>query len=153
MLCVVIKDQIVIEGPLDFTEDQIQDKAQINTVISVEGFDPIPKIGWHYVGGKLIDPYLVGNSGVALLSRFAFFNRFTVEEWAALEGFMDVGPSPYKYIARAFKTALMITTYVDRALPTVKDGLGFFVQLGILSSSRRDEILNTPAKASEIFRG
>lgn len=154
MICALIQDNIVVDCPVTLDESQVQEYAgRYQSVFAIDGLDPIPKVGWHYVDGKLLDPDSVGNGGKVLLTRFAFFNRFSPAERAALEGFMDVGPSPYKYAARDFKTALIISSYIDRSWQPTTDGMNFLVSISILTEARKNEILNTPAKPTEIYRG
>ena len=154
MKCVIINNSIVTIGPIELSESEIQEYGYKNDLVyCVENIDPVPNLGWHYINGILVDPDNVGNSGVVLLTQFAFFNRFTITEMANFEGFMDAGPTPYKYMARGFKTALMIASYIDRSWQSTKSGMYFLVQVGVLSQTRHDEIMNTPAQPNEIYRG
>jgi len=107
MICALVQNDIVVDCPVELTDEQIQDYAgRFQAVVSIEGLDPSPKKGWHYVNGSMIDPDNVGSGGVALITNFAFYNRFTPTERATFEGFMDAGPPPYKYVARDFKTSI-----------------------------------------------
>jgi len=154
MKCAIVQNNIVIQVPIELDEQGVQEYAsRYQVVIDVESLDPVPKVGWHYVNGQLIDPYSIAYNGAALLTRFAFFSRFTSSEMINLEGFMDAGPIPYRYVARYFKTSLLITTYVDRSWAFVQGGMDFLVQIGILTAARKEEIMKSPAKVSEIYRG
>lgn len=153
MKCALIINQVVHEIA-DLDENGIHEAwKRADLVIAIEGLDPLPAVGWHYVNNVFSDPDALGNGGVALLTKFAFFNRFTIDEVTALEGFMDAGPSPYKYTARALKTSLMVATYIDRSWPEVISGLDFLVMMQVLTQARRDEIMNQPAQSDEIYRG
>jgi hypothetical protein len=154
MICALIQDDIVVECPIDLNDIDIQEYAKrYQSVFSIENLDPIPKVGWHKIGNKLLDPDMSGNGGVIYITREGFISRFTDAELVALEVFMDVGPSPYKYYVRALDKRLTRTTYVDRSRSSVIAGMQLLVTLAILTSARRDEIMNAPAKLEEIYRG
>ena len=154
MICALIQDDIVVVCPVDLNDDQIQEySGRYQRVVSIDGADPIPKNGWHYIAGKLIDPDMVGNGGLVFLTREGFISRFTDAELVGLEVFMDIGHPTYKYYVRALNTRLTRTTYVDRSRASVIAGVGLLVTLGILTLARRNEIMNASAKPEEIYRG
>lgn len=148
----LVKDAIVFDKK-DLTESEVQEYARTCNLVCIDGLDPVPNIGWHMVGDALVDPDLVGNAGVVFLSKEGFSSRFTDYELMKLEEFMDVGAAPYKYYVRALDKRVTRTTYIDRSRQSVINGLGLLVTLGILTPSRRDVIMNSPAKAEEIYRG
>lgn len=155
MLCALIQDNVVVDKK-ELDEAGIQDAAgKFQLVIVIDGLDPIPKIGWQVINGELVDPDGVGNDGKVLLTKFAFFSRLTVAERIAIQTFADVGPAPYKYIMRDFQLALILTSHVDRSWGFVIDALNLLTAPGIavLTTARKNEILNAPAKPTEIYRG
>lgn len=143
----------VVTDIKDLSELEVQEYSTRFAVYCIEGIDPTPNIGWHLVNEILIDPDLVGNSGLVFLTKEGFASRFTDYELMKLEEYMDVGPAPYKYYVRAMDKRMTRTTYIDRSRTSVIAGMGLLVSLGILTSARRDTIMNTPAKAEEIYRG
>lgn len=154
MICALIQDNIVVDCPVTLDESQVQEYAsRFQCVFQIDGLDPIPKNGWHYIEGKLLDPDGVGNGGIALMTRFAFRNRFTINEKAALNGFIRKGPEPYCYIAEAMRDDLLSAQHIDRSLQSMKDGMDFLVQINVITQARKNEILNNPAKPEEIYRG
>lgn len=90
------------------------------------------------------------------ITKFAFRNRFTVEEKVALEiAMLDQPTSTQEHrnisaILRVFMKDLENAQFVDLTRADIQQGVMFLVTLGIVTAERGAEILNTPIEDHEL---
>lgn len=78
------------------------------------------------------------------ITRLAFLNRFSMEEWIELDASSATVPS-LKY----FITKINAARHIDLALDEVRNGMQLLAANGMLSAARLVEIMDTPIRPDE----
>lgn len=153
MLYFALISENIVVSIIESESDQIDSSIthQYQNIIEITNLDPIPAVGWILEGSVLKDPT---SSAVPSkkMSRLKLLERFTDTELAALEGFANQA-NPYAYALRAAMRKQMAAEFIDLSLPQTIAGINNLVALGLLSSDRANEIINTPLTEAEKYRG
>lgn len=135
----------------DSDQIDLSTTMKYQNIIEITNLDPVPEVGWILEGTVLKDPT---NSATPSkkMSRLKLLERFTDAELAGIEGFANQS-NAYAYALRAAMRKQMAAEFIDLALPQTVAGIHNLVALGLLSSQRASEIINTPLTEAEKYRG
>jgi hypothetical protein len=144
MNCAIINNNIVEQVREVSQEEFDQGIANRNQfVLSLDGILPLPQSGWLFNGKDFSSPTMSSKiSKLALRQRFTFTELVTIKTASASNAMVGV-----------LLDNLSVATYIDLSLPTLQQGIGLLVQLGLLTQDRATIILTTPATHSEIYKG
>jgi hypothetical protein len=78
----------------------------------------------------------------------AFLRRFTREERVSIRGTVKKDP-----MVEDFLSIIENGQYVDLSDEDTMAGLGYLVSISVLTPARQEEILQTPVKESETYKG
>jgi hypothetical protein len=149
MQCALLKDGVVFSIVTASTEEEVQSLASKHeSVIGLDGLDPMPEIGWKLEGNVLVPG--PGQSAVPSmkLTKLAFRNRLTTQELLTLYGMLNENT-----MLRIIQDNLNVATYVDLTRPDTQAAVGYLMQLGILTVPRMQAILGTPPTEIEKYKG
>lgn len=145
MKLALIKNNVV-KNIVDATEEEFSGYASVyELIIDVTNTVPQPQVGWFLDGNKLVSN---GSNGPIRITKLAMRQRFTFTELCALESAAQTIVQVKVLIGN-----LNVASFVDLTRSDTISGLGLLVSLGLLTSQRMSEILNTPPTEYEIYKG
>jgi hypothetical protein len=133
------------------TDVIVADQAFIDTAYPgsprIDNLDPVPGIGWAYNGSTFTPPappVTVPDPPVTLYSPQAFRARYTLDELIVVDNFAEFpGISDEdRQKMLTITTSLISAAAIDISSPNVVDAVNFEVQVGLITQSRADQILN-----------
>ena len=101
--------------------------------------------------GNSYEPVLLQPAAVTddhRITQLAFINRFTMEEWIAIDAATATVPT-IKY----FVTKVNAARYIDLMRAEVRNGVQLLVANGLVTAARAAEILDSPILAIERLDG
>jgi hypothetical protein len=122
---VFIKDNIVV----GLSQDP-NGIPEYETMCGVEEFQSVS------IGDSVIDGIYVNKNGIPshCVTKLAFMNKFTLQELGAIESSLDP-------IVKVLQRQQAIAEFIDLSDPKTAEGIGYLVMIGILTSTRMNEIL------------
>ena len=145
MKLALIKNNVV-KNIVDATEEEFSGYASVyELIIDVTNTVPQPQVGWFLDGNKLVSN---GSNGPIRITKLAMRQRFTFTDLCALESAAQTIVQVKVLIGN-----LNVASFVDLTRSDTISGLGLLVSLGLLTSQRMSEILNTPPTEYEIYKG
>lgn len=144
MRIAIINDNVVNEIK-DISDDLYPMYAALNqAVVDITDILPQPQVGWTLQGSSLIS----NGNNVWLITCLAMRNRFSMSELRAI---YTAAKSVVDF--QILLDNLANATYIDLKRADTIASMGSLVGAGVLSSDRRDIILNTPPTPSEAYKG
>ena len=150
MLCALLKNNIVVEVK-DLSGEElslIEQSNEYQQLVDISNDNPSPCVGWIFNGSQIIPPVGITAKKSMILTKLALRQRMTIQELIAI------------YTAKASNPVISIlldnlsaASYIDLERPDTISGTMYLVSQGLLTLQRAQEILNTPASASELYKG
>jgi len=145
MFCGLIQDNVLVDKK-ELSADQFESLSHFyQAIIDISGMMPEPEVGWTFDGINLNGPVTTMK-----ITRLAFRNRFTMAEKATL---YTAASTPQGIGLKVYLDDLAAASFVDLARPDTKASVNYLASIGILTSARAAEILNTMPTAIEIYKG
>lgn len=130
-------------------------------LIDLTPYTSLPQVGWGYIADT--GQFNYGQLSVVpsiKITKLAFRDRFTSTEKARILGFgltnyNSSNPTIQSYALSVLSLLMdqMSATYNDLSLSELATGLDNLIALGLLDSSRKTVILNTPPTYAELYKG
>ena len=147
----IVDDKVWDIKHVSLESDLPSDLRQYQAVIEVTEAYPEVQIGWKFSGTSIINPD-PDAAGSMAMSRLKFLERFTDAELGAIEAFASQS-NPYAYALRAAIRKQQVAEFIDISLSQTILGVSSLVALGLLTAERASQILNTPLKEDEKYKG
>lgn len=145
-------DKVVKIVEADSIEELLPLDFQYANLVELTGFTPEPQVGWWFQNNKFRDPTLVDGASQSVkntkITKLSLLNRFTLEELYAYETALESS-----ILLKVLDKKLFASMYIDLASEETVFGIQALASNGIISASRANEILQTDALDSELYKG
>lgn len=150
---------IIIDEKVDAIVAAVDDESitiqypNAQNIIDISNFSPTPQVGWEFKNNEFIDP-ATNLAAIAAVNRkitkLALLQRFTISERIALLNYIQANPAS---LPAVLLQNVQVTTFVDLDRYDTQAGIMALIPLGLLTSERASEILNSPVQEIEEYRG
>lgn len=149
MIVALISENLVSKIITVNSDDEFQEQTKgYSNSIDITDQNPQPIVGWVFDGNHLSPGPGQSSTGTKKITKLGLRQRLTFTELCAITtAAQTIAP------VAALLGNLNVSTYIDLNRSDTRGGVNLLVSLGLLTSDRATEILNTPIQDFEKYKG